>query len=514
MNYLAAWERSVRCYPTDTALVDETGDERTYAELDAESTALANAVHERVPDQRCATLALNGIPTVASMLAGQKRGRATVQLPFRAGEDELARMFDDADVGAVLFDDANVDLALYVVEHTDVEFALHAGDADVDHDAVHDYDAVLADARDDEVVDAADTNEYGVFYTSGTTSRPKGVLFDQESMWTGATQVVMEMSLVPTDTALVTTPWYHMVTTAAWILPHLLTGATLVLQPRFEPDESLALVEEHGVTGMLAVPTQLDTLADRQAELDLDVSTLEKIRTGGAVVSRSLVDRASEYLTENVYNSYGLTEGGPNLAYAHPSAQEDHLSTVGKESFAWELRVVEAATPEEKPDPDAVVEPGGTGELLARSPAMGDGYLNNPEEEEKLFVDGWLRTFDVADVDEDGYLYIVDRVDNMIVSGGENVYPQEVEQILLEHDGVRDIGVIGLPDDHWGQVVAAVVSVEDGVTEEELDQFCQDHHDLANFKRPRRYVLTTDELPRTDTGTLERSTVENQYFDA
>ncbi|GGN10354.1 class I adenylate-forming enzyme family protein [Halarchaeum nitratireducens] len=514
MNYIDGFERTVRCYGGETALVTASGAERTYAELDRESTGLANAVHERIPERRCATLALNGIETVVSMLAGQKRGRGNVQLPYRAGVDELVRMVDDADVGALLFDDANADLALDVAERADLDLAIHAGDASLAGGRVVSYDEFVGAAATERVVERADTNEYGVFYTSGTTSRPKAVSFDQESMWLGATQVVMEMSLEPTDVALVTTPWYHMVTADAWILPHLLTGATLVIQPTFEPEEALELVAAHDVTGMLAVPTQLNVLADRQADLGLDIDTLDYIRTGGAVVSARLVERAAEHLTENVYNSYGMTEGGPNLAYAHPEVQDEHTGTVGKESYAWELRVVDSVPPDEDPDPEAVVEPGGTGEILARCDGMCDGYLNNPEAEEDLFVDGWLRTHDVADVDEDGYLYIVDRVDNMILSGGENVYPQEVEQTLLEHDEVEDVGVVGLDDEHWGEVVAAVVSTSGDIGADELDQFCVDHGSLANFKRPRRYVVTTDELPRTDTGTLERSTVEEKYFSA
>ena len=517
MNYLPGFERTVRCFGEETALVSVSGDERTYRELDRESTALANSTHERIPDARCATLALNGVETVASMLAGQKRGHGTVQLPFRAGPGELVRMLDSADAQGLLFDDANADLALEVAEAADLDFVAHTGDTDIgdlnaDVDRVESYEDLLDDAPADRVVDRADTEEYGVFYTSGTTSQPKGVLFGQEEMWHGASQVVMEMSIEPTDVALVTTPWYHMVTTDAWILPHLLTGATLVLQPSFEPDEALALVAEHDVTGLLAVPTQLRVLADRQADLGLDVGTLDYIRTGGAVVSADLVERAAEHLTENVYNSYGMTEGGPNLAYAHPSTQDEHTGTVGTESYVWELRVVESVLPSDDPDPEAEVGPGGTGEILARGPGMCDGYLDNPEAEAELFVDGWIRTHDVAEVDEDGYLYIVDRVDNMILSGGENVYPQEVEQTLLQHEGVNDIGVVGLDDDYWGQVVAAVVSVDGCVTQADLDGFCKDHDTLANFKRPRQYVLVHDELPRTDTGTLERVTLKEQFF--
>jgi len=511
MNYLQTFERSVRNYPEKPALVTDDGRSFSYTEFDERSSALAAALSDRLQEGRCATLANNGLPAVESMIAGQKRGIATVQLPYRGSPDELVRKTASADATGLVFDDANVETALRMLEHTDFEAVIHAGTSDVSHPAVESYESVLADAAGREPTPSG-KNEYGVFYTSGTTSTPKAVLFDQEQMWLGSAQVVMEMGIDPTDVALVTTPWYHMVTTDAWILPHLQAGSTLVLHSKFEPDEALQLIEEHDVTGLLAVPTQLSVLADRQAEAGYDVETLDYIRTGGSIVSADLVQRASEQLTENVYNSYGMTEGGPNLTYAHPSVQAEHTGSVGKASYVWDIRVVETVPPSGTPDPYAVFDDGETGEILARSPGMCRGYLDNPAAEDELFVDGWIRTGDVAEVDEDGYLYIVDRVDNMIISGGENIYPQEVEQVLLEHDAVVDVGVFGVEDEYWGEVVVCAASVTGDVEETHLEEFCKGHGELANFKRPRRYALTTDELPRTDTGTLERHQVIQRFF--
>jgi acyl-CoA synthetase (AMP-forming)/AMP-acid ligase II len=510
MDFIDAFRRTVRCHGNETAIITDE-ETVTYNEFDDRATRLANALNERIPGERCAVLAHTGLAALDAMVAGDKRGLATVQLPYRAAPAELVEMLDTAEAAGLVFDAANADLARTVLDRTDLDCALQAGGDPIDHPGVEEYDAAIEAASGDRP-DAAG-NEHAVFYTSGTTSKPKAVLFDQEQMWHGSTQVVMEMSIEETDRALVTTPWYHMVTSDAWMLPHLQAGASLVLQPEFDPGTALERIADHDVTGLLAVPTQLTAMIDAQADAGYDIDTLSYIRTGGSVVTPRLVRRASEHLTEGVYNTYGLTEGGPNLTFAHPTAQDEHTGTIGTESFMWELKTVEAAPPDELPDPEATVEPGETGEILARSPGMADGYLDNPAAEELLFVDGWLRTNDVARVDEGGYLHIVDRVDNMVVSGGENVYPQEVERVFEDHDAVREAVVFGQPDEEWGEVLCTVVSTTGDVTEAELDDFCVDHDGLADFKRPRKYALTDETLPRTDTGTLQRTTAIERFFE-
>ncbi|ELY98934.1 class I adenylate-forming enzyme family protein [Natrialba aegyptia] len=511
-NLRDAFERTVRCHSSKTAIITEGGRSQTYGELDDRTTRLANALAERAPGRRLATLAVNGPAAIEAMLASQKRGVGNVQLPFRESPGALASMLEPTDAGVLLFDDANAETALAVLDRVPFERAIHAGERSIERDGVIDYDVLLSDAST-EPVEPQPEGEHGVFYTSGTTSTPKAVLFDQEQLWYGSTQVVMEMGIEQTDTALVTTPWYHMVTSDAWILPHIQAGATMVVQSDFDPDEALTLIEEHDVTGMLAVPTQLHALADAQAEMEYDIETLSYIRTGGSIVTDGLIEKAAEYLTDGVYNTYGLTEGGPNLTFAHPSAQEDHPGTIGTESFTCELRVVEAAEPDEDPDPTATVDPGETGEILMRNPGMCDGYLDRPEETDRLLVDGWLRTGDCATVDEDGYLYIVGRVDNMIVSGGENVYPEDVEGIVETHDSIDEAVVVGVEDERWGHRVGCVIYTESAdVDVDDLDQFCKDHDQLANFKRPREYAVATEPLPRTDTGTVERETVSTEFF--
>lgn len=510
MRDLRAFERVVTRHRDRTALVDEDGGTRSYVELDRRTDALAGVIDRRIGDGRTASLLLTGPEAVEVMIAAQKRGRANAQLSFRGAVNELVEMVRTADADALVFDAANAEMARGVLDRLDLEFALCVG-CDPERPEVARYDAAVAAADDGYDATVDPDAETGILYTSGTTSKPKAVRQDQRRVWLGASQVVMEHGLTPDDVALVTTPWYHDVTSVAWIYPHLQVGATLVLQPEFVPPETMRLLDDHDVTGLLAVPAQLEALLDAQADGAYDVSALSYIRTGGAVVPPSLVRRVRERMTEGVYNTYGLTEGIANLAHAYPDEQLENPGTVGHASFNWELRVVEAADPDEDPDPTATVDRGGTGELIGRGPCV-DGYIDSPGAEERLFVGEWLRTMDVARVDDNGGLHIVDRVDNMLVSGGENIYPQEVELALEDHPEVRAAAVLGLPDDEWGERVAAV-AVSDSVTSGALEEHCLAHDTLADFKRPRSYVVTAESLPRTDTGTLLYDEIHERYFD-
>lgn len=513
MHYLHAFERTVRAHGDDTAIVTDDGRSLTYREFDRRSTALSNAVADQVGDAPLAVLALNSLAAASAMLAGHKRGTPTVQLPFRGKPEELTTMAETAGAKALLFDDANADTAVDVLTGSDLEVGIHDGNATIDHEDVVAYEDARSEASDTLPDHLPRDGNSSVFYTSGTTSRPKAVEFDSEQMWIGAYQGVMEHGIDQTDIAMVTTPWYHMVTSDAWLYPHWLAGATTVLHSEFDPEAVLASVDEHDATGLLAVPTQLSLLNDVQADHPYDTESLRYIRTGGAVVTEELVERTSKYLSDQLYNTYGMTEGGPNFTFAHPSVQDDHPGTVGKESFSWELRVVETTAVDERPDPEAEVGPGEQGEIIARGPGVPDGYIDNPEAERKTFFDEWLRTRDVARVDEDGFLYVTDRVDNMFISGGENVYPAEVERAVDGHPLVSETLVFGQHDDEWGNKVTAVVVAEDDVDSTGLDAFCRKHDSLANYKRPREYVIREESLPRTDTGTIERETVIDEHFD-
>lgn len=509
-TYLEGFRSMVRRYPEKVAVVTPTGREVTYRELDRRSDTLAGALDTALDDGRCAVLSENRLAVVESMLAGMKRGRANVQLFSRSAVGELVSMVESAEAQGLIFDGPHAEEATELVDRVGMDTAIGVGEA-ADRAKGESYEDVLARTDPSEVPTEPATTppEATVFFTSGTSSTPKAVLADAEQKWFAANQPALEMSLTASDRAIVCTPWFHQVTDHTWIMAHFLVGATIVLQRSFEPEKVLRGIDDHEITGLLAVPTQLVSMLEANEEVDADLDTLSYVRTGGAIVPDELIRDVREQFTEGVFNTYGLTEGIVNLSFAYPEDQLDHPGTIGKSSFLWDLRVVEAAEPPAKPDPENTVAAGETGEIVGKCPGMTDGYLDRPEQEEALFVDGWLRTGDVARVDEDGYLVITDRIDNMIVCGGENIYPNEVQRALEEHPGVQDAAVVGLDDDSWGQVVSAAVVVEDGVSQDDLERHCREHDTLSDYKRPRNYVLLSGEesLPRTATGTLQQEEV-------
>lgn len=518
LTYLEGFHTTVRRHPDRTAVIAADGQAVTYAELDARTAALAAALDDRLGDARCAGLAQNRLEMIELMLASMKRGQACVQLPTRGASGELASMIETAEARGLVYGESTAETASRLFDRSALDTLVGIGPAATESDSAEGYEAMLvsADRPDPPMEPATLPGEYAIHFTSGTTGDPKAVLCDQEQAWVAANQPALEMSLTATDRALVCTPWFHGVTCFTWIFAHLLVGARLVVQRSFEPPESLRLMQDHDVTGLLAVPTQLDALLEVHEDVGADLSTLSYIRTGGSVVPEALIRRVRDRFTEGVFNTYGQTEAIVNLSFAYPNEQVEHPGTIGKGTFTWELRVVDAVDPPAKPDPTNSVDPGGTGEILARGPVMIDGYVGRTAASDDLFVEAkdgsgrWLRTGDIATVDQDGYLTVVDRVDNMLVSGGENVYPEEVQRALRDHPAVRDAGVVGLPDDRWGEAVAAAIATREDVTEAALDDHCRTHDDLADFKRPRRYVFV-DELPRSATGTLIRDEVRAMF---
>lgn len=510
ITYLDVFDRAKRVHGSATAVVTEGGNRYTYREFDDRSTRLSNALEARVGSDPVAVLTGNSPVALEAMIAGHKRGTPTVQLPFREEVATLGEMIETAGADALLFDDEHAEIATRLLQEGSISVGIHAGETRIETGQVTSYERVVADASATLPSDLPAEGPAGIFFTSGTTARPKAVAFDSHQLWLGASQGVMEQGIEPTDVAIVPTPWYHMVTTDAWLYPHWAVGATTVLHDGFDPETVLELVETHDATGILAVPTQLVQLVETQTAHGYDLSSLRYLRTGGAVLSENLVERTAEHLTSNIYNIYGLTEAGPNLTFARPGDQLERPGTVGTESFAWELRIVRAVPERSTPDPRATVDPGEVGEVIARGPALPDGYIHNPAAEKRTFFGEWLRTGDIARVDEDGFLFIVDRVDNMFTSGGENIYPGEIERTLESHDGVSEAVVVGTDDDTWGNTITAVVVGD--ATDETLDRYCLEDQSLADYKRPREYVFRSEPLPKTATGTVDREQVRDDHF--
>lgn len=339
-----------------------------------------------------------------------------------------------------------------------------------------------------------------VFYTSGSTGTPKGALLTHRGLYLHAIHSALTMGFTGEDVVLHTIPLFHV---NGWGTPHYLTGlgGVHVMLPRFDPAGVLGLIEAHSVTRLFLVPAMARLLLDHPGLAEVDLSSVRQVSIGGAPSSRALLSELEAAFGCECICGYGMTESGPTLTRSLPKpgrpSTPEQRATTGVPILGVDARVL-------GPDDVEVPWDGTTvGEICARSNHVMLGYLGAPEATDEALRGGWLRTGDLAVVDADGYLTIVDRAKDLIVSGGENVSSVEVEHALGAHPAVREVAVVGVPDDRWGEVPHAYVVVVPGakVEEAELHAWLRDR--LAGFKVPKG-VTFLDELPKGGTGKVQK----------
>ena len=351
--------------------------------------------------------------------------------------------------------------------------------------------------------------------TSGTTGRPKGVIHTHGNDISIAMNCVMEYSLNHADNALHIAPLYHVGGMQAYFIPHLLVGGTNVVIGRYDAEKTLETIASEHITTLFAVPTQIQEMLFHPKFADFDVSSLRLITTGGAAISAATMERVMKEFCPAIFNGYGMTEASLTLVL-HPEDSLNKLGSCGKPTLISECRVITDDQTREVP-PSETVPRGEIGELIVRGPQAMSGYWNNPFETQKKLKAGWVYTGDLFSQDADGFFYFHGRADDMIVSGGENIYPREVEEILYRCPGVQEAAVVGLKDDKWGQIVTAfVVRSDPSLTVEALDEMFRNSQDIAPYKRPKRYEFL-EALPYNPSGkVLKRELVAayNPVFSA
>ncbi|MGN6125221.1 MAG: class I adenylate-forming enzyme family protein, partial [Humibacter sp.] len=322
--------------------------------------------------------------------------------------------------------------------------------------------------------------------------------------------------LAPTDKTMNMSPWFHRGGNyCAGPNTAFFVGAEVVTLPRFDPDVVLDSVQDHRLTYVIGAPTNLERLADAQEAQPRDLSSLHGIVTMGAPLDRAAALRYQSVLTPRIANGYGTTEAFWNT-YLRPDDLPDAAGAAGRACLDDDVAVVRVyqegiATPDEHAKKDGQE----IGEVIMRTVKSGYAYLGNPTEQAEKFRDGWVYPGDLATWDENEIVTIVGRKDDMIISGGENVHPVQVEEVLASHEGVADSIVVGLPDQQWGEVVVAYVQPRDGKLEDavaaarELDAYLRASVALADYKRPRRYAFVT-ELPYTATGKKQHFKLKEQ----
>lgn len=498
-TYLAGVERNSHRFASRPALHDPASDRRwTYAQLwaDAGRVAAGLAAHGVKAGDVVVFQLYNGPEFVLLWLASMRLGAIASPINFRLSSGETAYVIDDSAPAAFLYDAslaATATDALARATHTP-GFVGVIGEASF---------AELLQATGDVTAPAGATvyDESTRLYTSGTTGMPKGVSLNSLVEVLSAHDVIMHFPLSPEDRTLNMTPWFHRGGLySGGPNPVLYVGAEAVSLAAFDAATVLDWVQDLELTFLVGAPTNLALLAAEQAARPRDLGSLNGIITMGAPLTRDACLRYQELLTPRIFNGYGTTEAFWNT-FLRPFDLPEHAGSAGRACTDDDVAVVRIYEDRLADPSDHVAKDGSEiGEVAVRSVKSGYAYVNQPEEQAARFQDGWLYIGDLATWDADEYVTIVGRKDDMIISGGENVHPSQVEAVLTELAGVTDAAVVGVPDERWGElVVAYVVRADAALDAAALEAHCHGHPMLAAYKRPRAYRFV-DALPMTATG--------------
>ena len=513
MSFLAGdiLRRTARRLPKRAALL--FGDERLdYASLDGAADRFANALAARgLRKGDVLVILCSNRPEYAIAFYGAaRRGVVVAHGSTRAVSKDLARILALTEARAILIEAPLVPpLANALAQAPALETILVAGAGAgvAPAGAMRFEDFIDGAAATPPEIPLEETDPLGVNFTGGTTGLPKGVLVSHRARGQSALAAIIEFGLEERDVAAMTTPLFHTAGLYVWFHAAIMCGATAVLAPRWDVEHFIASVERHGVTAALLVPTQINDLVKHPSFDPVRLRSLKKINHAGMAMPTALIERIAAALPGvALTDNYGASEACP-LTARRPGDLPAKAHSVGRPVFNVELEI-------RAPD-GARLARGETGEVVTRGEHVMLGYYKDPEATEAAYRsgDGWLWTGDLGYLDPDGFLVLVDRSKDVIVQGGENVFPAEIEQALYRHPAVRECAAFGIPDERLGEVPAAHVALKEGMhaTPEELVEFCLGQ--LARHKRPR-LVKLVDDLPRSAVGKILKREIRAQYWPA
>jgi acyl-CoA synthetase (AMP-forming)/AMP-acid ligase II len=486
----------------------------SYADWDTRASRLANALLRMGLQQgdRVALLAYNCVEWLEIYTALARAGLVAVPINFRLKGPEVAYIVQHAEAQAFIVQDG---LRALVEGLRDVlpiapDRYLHFG-ADTPT-GWQDYEALIATSPGDgPAVEVKPKDLFALMYTSGTTGRPKGAMRSHEGNALIALVTALEFGLTRDDTGLLVMPLCH-ANSLYFSVTFTMLGATIIVDDRksFDAEAVLRTLAREHVTFTSLVPTHYIMMLDlpAAARQGLDLHRVDKLLISSAP-ARKETKLAILQLFPNgrLFELYGSTEAGW-VTILRPDEQLDHLGSVGREwAGSGPIRLLDLDGSE--------VPDGAVGELYSRTAYAFDGYWKNPDKTQEAFNGAWCSVGDMARRDEQGFIHLVDRKSNMIISGGENIYPSEVESVLAAHPAVQDVAVVGLPDAKWGEAVQAVVVLRPGQTlaASELEDWCRER--MAGFKRPRGYRFVSEsQLPRTATGKIQHRLLRDRLVDS
>jgi fatty-acyl-CoA synthase len=512
--------KAVKLYGNKEALVCR--DKRfTYLDFDSRVNALCNLfrAHGIKKGGKVAILHPNCHYFMETYYAVAHRGAISVPINYRLAPKDIAFILDDSESTLLIADRKFTHLVVPALNEggTGVQTVLWTGDGEnaplaiesADYEeGIGKYPTTTLPAEDIREEDTAQ-----LYYTSGTTGRPKGVILTHNNICTHALGAIAELRLTDRDRWIHVAPMFHLADAwATWAITW--AGGTHIFATSFDPSEVLEIMEKEQATISNMIPTMLNLLVNHPDAKRWNYSSLRVLLSGGAPIAPEVVKKLVQTFQCDYIQTYGMTETSPYLTL---SILKDHLaglpdeeqlkikSKTGREFITVQLKVVREDGKEVAKNEQEV------GEIIVKGATVTPGYWRLPEETQQAIKDGWLYTGDLAVMDEEGYVTIVDRKKDMILTGGENVYSTEIENVLYMHPAILEAAVVGAPHETWGEIVKAIVVLKEGIeaTEEEIIAFCKER--LARYKAPKS-VEFYPELPKTGSGKIAKRKLREQYW--
>ena len=480
----------------------------TYAQLLDRAARMAGVLAGRGvrKGDRVALLLPNGNEFLETLFACARLGAIAVPINFRLSPAEVEFILGDCGAQVLVYHPQFTPLVAPIRPNTPLAHAFYVPGSGEPMPGDVNYEQALATAQPPaQRTPVTQSDPHLMMYTSGTTGRPKGALLSHgNTTWNAFNLLLSEAGLHSDDIVLTVAPLFHIGGLNIHTLPALYKGAKVVLHPHFSPADTLRLVQRERVSMLFLVPAMWLAISQMPDIDQYDLSSLRVLMSGGAPCPITVIEffqkRGLCFL-----EGFGMTETAPNACFLGSRDALRKNGSVGKPLTHVQMRIVDAN--------DQDVRQGETGELVLRGPNIFVGYWSRPEATAEAFRNGWFHSGDLARQDEEGFYYIVDRIKDMLISGGENVYPTEVEQVIYRHPAVREAAVIGVPDQKWGEVPMLVVALHEGaqLTLEEVRAFCEGK--LAHFKIPKQMMIVPA-LPRTATGKVLKRELRSSIIGA
>ncbi|MDD6190662.1 MAG: AMP-binding protein [Firmicutes bacterium] len=516
-TYIEGFMRTVRKFGNKTAVLDPAEEKSwTYNQLNEEVNKLARALQKVgvVEDDVVMYQMPNSPAYIFSYLAPQKIGAVNNPANPNFSPGETSVCFELSRPKVYIYDASLQNTAVKAIAESEFkpQTIVMVGEGELPAGHIKYEDFISGCSEEEPVTDFVPHmyDECMRLYTSGTTGRPKGVPLNNVNEVMTCHDVLMHFPMNSTDSTMNTTPWFHRGGIhSGGPAPTFYAGGTVVIMRKFMPKLALKYVEQHKVTFLIGVPSIMKMLVREQQRYEADLSSLRGVVTMGAPFERADCITVQEVLTPNIFNGYGTTETFWN-SFLRPFDLPEMSGTAGRACTDDEVRVVKVLESGERAEPDDLAEMNESevGEVIIRSPKASYCYYKNPEEEANKFYNGWMYTGDLATWDKNQFITIAGRRDDMIISGGENIYPPIIEETLNTHPKVAQSAITGIPDTVRGEaVVAYIVPEDDSLTVSELVDFCNNSDMLSTYKRPRYYRFVK-ELPMTATGKLQHFIVK------